>query len=389
MRNSINSQKSQVTSHQRHSSLRGNSREKLSCHFRSNLKNLRGLLQLYHVYFLSFEKLRNDVGVGILFLFCLLFSSCFKEKPIKAPVILTNGVYTADMGENYTKQLYFNMQTGQFVDSNSKYDYDMAFDCGFTYNVWINGANLALVWRTTKTNIQDVTFADTVGTHWHEELGSGIPDSNAIGVWQNNLISNKTVYIINRGIDSNGHSLGFAKMQMGDFSTGTNSYTVTFCNMDNSNMHTVSVPKVANKNLVFLSFNGGGVVHDFEPVNTNWDFVFTQYSVWFGPPNNIPYKVTGVLTNPAQTYAYFMDSTSNFDSVTLKNINQSKFTTTRDNIGYSWKTYSFNTASYTVNNHYIFIIKTGNGQCYKMRFLLFYDQQGQKGYPEFQIFQLQ
>jgi uncharacterized membrane protein len=99
--------------------------------------------------------------------------------------------------------------------------------------------------------------------------------------------------------------------------------------------------------------------------------------------------VTGVLTNPAQTYAYFMDSTSNFDSVSLKNIDRSKFTTTRDNIGYTWKTYSFNTASYTVNNRYIYIIQTGNGQCYKMRFLLFYDQQGQKGYPQFQIFQLQ
>jgi len=329
---------------------------------------------------------------GALLLLCLLLSSCFKEKPIKAPVIITNGVYTADMGVNYTQQLYFNMQTGQFVDSNSKYDYDMAFDCGFTYNVWINGANLALVWRTTKTNIQDVTFADTVGIHWHEELGSGQPDSNAIGVWQNGLVSNQTVYIINRGIDSNGHSLGFAKMQMGDFSTGTNSYSVTFSNMDNSNMHTVSVPKVNSKNLVFLSFNGGGAVHDFEPLNTNWDFIFTQYSVWFGPPNNIPYKVTGVLTNPAQTYSYFMDSTSNFDSVSLKNINQSKFNTYRDNIGYLWKTYSFNTSSYTVNTDYIYIIKTGNGTYYKMRFLQFYQLESgfeTKGYPQFQLFQLQ
>jgi hypothetical protein len=325
----------------------------------------------------------------ILLLCSIALSSCFKEKPIKAPVIITSGVYVADMGLNYTKQLYFNMQTGQFVDSNSKYDYDMAFDCGFTYNIWINGANLALVWHTGKTNLQAVTFEDTVGTAWHEELGSGIPDSNAIGQWQTGLVSTGQVYIINRGIDSLGNSLGFAKMQMGDFSTGTNSYSVTFCNMDNSNLHTVSVPKANNKNLVFLSFNAGGVVHDFEPVNTNWDFIFTQYSVYFGPPNNIPYKVTGVLTNPSQTYAYFMDSTSNFDSVTLKNVVQSKFTTTRDNIGYTWKTYSFNTSSYTVDSHYISIIKTGNGQYYKMRFLLFYNEQGVKGYPEFQLFQLQ
>jgi len=334
------------------------------------------------------SAVKASAAVTILVL-CLLLSSCFKEKPIKAPTIVTNGVYVADMGENYTKQLYFNMQTGSFVDSNSKYDYDMAFDCGYTYNIWINGANLALVSRTGKTDLQSVTFADTIGAGWREELGSGIPDSNAIGQWQTGLVSNKQVYIINRGVDSLGHSLGFVKMQMGDFSSISNSYSVTFCNMDNSNIRVSSVKKNGNKNLIFLSFNGTGTVHDFEPDNTNWDFIFTQYSVWFGPPNNIPYKVTGVLTNPAQTYAYFMDSVSNYDSISMRNVVESKFTTTRDNIGYTWKRYSFNASTYTTLESYNYIIKTGSGQYYKMRFLQFYNAQGNKGYPEFQLHQLQ
>jgi hypothetical protein len=326
-------------------------------------------------------------GLPVILLLSLLLSSCFKEKAIKAPTIITDGVYVADMGENYTKQIYFNMETRRFVDSNSKYDYDMAFDCGYTYNVWINGANLSLVCRTGKTDLQSVTIADTI-TGWHEELGSGIADSNAIGPWQTNLVSNLQVYIINRGVDSVGHSLGFVKMQMGDFSTGSNSYSVTFCNMDNSNIHTVSVLKQANKNLVFLSFNGGGTVHNFEPDNNNWDFIFTQYSVYFGPPNNIPYKVTGVLTNPAQTYSYFMDSTSNFDSISYKNVVPSKFTTMRDNIGYTWKRFTFAGSTYTTISQYSYIIKSGNGQYYKMRFLQFYNPQGNKGYPQFQLYQL-
>jgi hypothetical protein len=314
----------------------------------------------------------------------ILLSSCFKEKPIKPPVIITQAVYVADMGENYTKQIYFNMQTGIFVDSNSKYDYDMSFDCGFTYNIWINGANLALVSRTGQTSLQAVTMADTTNG-WREELGSGQPDSNAIGSWQTNLQSNMQVYIINRGADSFGNSLGFAKMQLGNF-TG-NSYSVTFCNMDNSNLHTVSVPKVQNKNLVFLSFNGGGIVHDFEPVQTNWDFIFTQYSVYFGAPYYIPYKVTGLLTNPYQTYAYFMDSTTNFDSITLKTVVQGDFNTNRDNVGYEWK--RFNGVNYTENTAYNYIIKSGNGQYFKMRFLDFYNAQDIKGYPKFQYYLLQ
>jgi hypothetical protein len=98
--------------------------------------------------------------------------------------------------------------------------------------------------------------------------------------------------------------------------------------------------------------------------------------------------VTGVLTNPAQTYAYFMDSVTNYDSISLKNVDNSKFTTTRDNIGYTWKRYSFSDATYTTLSSYNYIIKTGNGQYYKMRFLQFYNLQGNKGYPEFQVFQL-
>lgn len=321
---------------------------------------------------------------GLLILCSMMLSSCFKEKPIKAPVIITQSVYVANMGDNYTQQLYFNLQTHQFVDSNSKYDYNMAFDCNpNTYNVWINGANLSLACRTGKTNFADVTMSDTL-SGWHEELGSGVPANNAIGVWGTYPISNRQVYIINCGVDSMGKSLGFKKMQMGDFVS--NSYQVTFCDMDNSNMHTVSVPKQSNKNLVFLSFNNGGVVHDFEPVNTQWDFLFTQYSVFFGPPNNINYKVTGVLTNPNKTFAYFVDSTSNFDSIKRSNVVDSKFTTTLDNIGYDWK--RFNGVSYSTQSSYIFIIKSDD-RYFKLRFLDFNNPQGVKGYPKFQYFELQ
>ena len=354
---------------------------------RSPQIHLQGMGSERMSYFASYaSRLPRLSSLATLLILSLLLSSCFKEKPIAPPHIITNGVYVAHMGDNYTKQLYFNIETGTFVDSNSKYDYDMAFDCGYTYNVWVNGANLSLVCRTGRTDLSAVTFADTV-KGWHIEYGAGIPDSNAIGSWQTGLVSNKQVYIINRGVDSNGNSLGFVKMQMGDFTD--NSYALTYCNMDNSNMRTAVVPKVANKNLVFLSFNDNAV-HDFEPDNTNWDFIFTQYSIFFGPPNNIPYKVTGVLTNPAQTYAYFMDSTSNFDSIKASNVVSAKFNTmTRDNIGYTWKHFTFAGSTYSTNERYNYIIKSGNGQLYKMRFLQFYDAQGEKGYPQFQVYKLQ
>jgi hypothetical protein len=325
---------------------------------------------------------------AVVVILCILLSSCFKEKAIAPPHIITDGVYIADMGENYTQQVYFNMQTHQFVDSNSKYDYDMYFDCGNTYSAWVNGSNLSLVYHTGKTDLATVTIADT--THGRrEELGSGNPDSNAIGNWQINLISTREVYIISRGEDSAGHKLGYVKVQMGDYDVANNSYIVTFSNLDNSNLHTVSVKKVDNKKHIFLSFNGGGVIHDFEPNDANWDLFFTQYSVWFGAPNNIPYKVTGVLTNPLQTRAYFMDSTTNFDSITIKNVTDSRFNNTaQDNIGYLWKHFEFSGSSYDINEKYNYIVRSGNGQIFKLRFLSFGNALHPKGYPQFQYYLL-
>jgi hypothetical protein len=314
-----------------------------------------------------------------------MLSSCFKEKPIKQPYINNSGdIHVADMGENYTKQIYFNMQTQVFVDSNSKYNYTIAFDCpAGSYNVWLNGANLMFSCRTGKYDLTQASFADTSLNHWQEELGSGIPSQNAIGTWGNYPSSNKQVYLLNLGEDSNGNSLGYKKMQLGDC-TG-DSYVVTYCNMDNSNMQTVTVPRIANRNKVYLSMNDNQV-HDFEPDYNNWDLIFTQYSIYFASLN-LPYKVTGVLTNPYKTQAYFLDSTSDYSKITLDSVQSSRFANyPLDNIGYSWKLYT-GFLSYTVDGRHIYIIKSGN-HYYKLKFITFSNSTNQKGYPEFQYDEL-
>jgi hypothetical protein len=318
-------------------------------------------------------------------------SSCFREKPIKAPVYNNTDTYLAAMGENYTTQLYFNIQAGQFVDSNSRYIYDMAFDCNASgFNVWLNGANLMKVCHTGKYDMSQTSWSDTMGHSWQLELGSGIPANNAIGVWNNGALSNREVLLLDLGIDSNGNSLGFKKVQMQDMSTTNftdDTYNVTFSNVDGSDMHSAAVTKVFNKNKVFLSFSNGGVVHDLEPDNTFWDLLFTDYTIYFSS-FHLPYKVTGVLTNPNKTYAYFVDSTSSFYSITKNTVQQGSLTAyPLDNIGYTWK--RFNGIGYTVDTSYNYIIKS-DSRYYRLRFLSFSDPSGtaSKGYPKFQCDEL-
>ncbi|MCW3126910.1 MAG: hypothetical protein JWO03_2568 [Bacteroidetes bacterium] len=330
-------------------------------------------------------RLASLMRAGVAALLCVALSSCFKEKPIPMPYIY-NGpdVFVANMGPKYDQQLYFNAQTFQFTDSNSHFGYDMAFDCDPTsYNIWINGSKLMFACRTGKYNLADASMADSIGNGWHEELGSGLPAENAIGVW-GGPSSNKEVYLLNLGTDIKGQSLGFRKVQMGDC-TGDN-YVVTWCNLDGSDMHTVTVLRKANRNKVYLSFADAGV-KDLEPDYNNWDIIFTRYSIYF-PVQNLPYQVTGVLTNPHKSMAYFMDSTSAFDSIKIAGVDQSKFTQSLDNIGYTWKSYGLGTTGqYTWNEKYTYILRS-DGRYYKIRFLGFYNAAGDEGYPKFQIDEL-
>ena len=325
------------------------------------------------------------ITVALLLAFSM--SSCFKEKPIKMPYIY-NGpdVFVANMGGKYIQQLYFNLQTFQFTDSNSHFGYDLAFDCDPTsYNVWINGSKLMFACHTGKYNLVDVTsLADTLGHNWREELGSGDPAQNAIGTWSNYGVSNKEVYLLNLGTDSLGYSLGFKKMQMGDCA-GDN-YSVTFSNLDGSAMHSVSVPRKSLRNKIYLYFKDQQV-KDLEPDYANWDIIFTRYSVYFAA-QNLPYQVTGVLTNPHKTVSYFMDSTSNFDSISIHKVDQGKFTPLLDNIGYEWKRYGLGTSgTYTTLSGHNYIIKSDT-RYYKLRFIDFYNANAQEGYPKFQVDEL-
>ena len=158
-------------------------------------------------------------------------------------------------------------------------------------------------------------------------------------------------------------------------------YSFDVALLDGSDLRSVTVPKDASRTFTSYSFASGVVA--IEPPAGSWDVVFTQYTHQFYEPF-LPYIVTGVLVDRGRARIARVDH-AEFTSVTLADTLTHPFTLRRDAIGYDWKTYSFETSSYTIDATIVYIIEDGEGYFHKLHFLDFYNDQGVAGYPLFEV----
>ena len=131
-----------------------------------------------------------------------------------------------------------------------------------------------------------------------------------------------------------------------------------------------------------FSFNSHSAV-DIEPEKTSWDLLFTQYTHVFQNPT-MPYLVTGVLLNRHETSCAEDDLTS-FDDINLENVTDFDFITDLNTIGYDWKSYDGGSGQFTIVADRNYIINDNIGVYYKLRFIDYYNDLGEKGAPKFEI----
>ena len=336
-------------------------------------------------------RLLNYCLLPIAYCLLLLLSSCFKEKPIAAPSNQGRGqTAVIEMGPDYNDQFFYSLATNTVLAHNSRFAYDLMFDCDASkFHIWLNTAKFMSVRRMNQTNLDSVQLSDTLTLDWHYELGEFNPDSNAIGNWWNTLSSEPStagkVYLIQLGVDNEGNSFGFVKLQVNNFYG--NSYSITYSDFVHP-AQTILIAKDGNYNYRYLVLGTGALLNNIEPPKTEWDLCFTRYSVFFYAPYYIPYQVTGVLNNPSRTQAY-LDSTIVFDSIKIGNFNESRLLTRRDAIGYEWKNVSGLTlgATYSIHQGYVYYVRSDNNKFYKLRFFDFY-KGTVKGYPSFEYYEL-
>lgn len=313
-----------------------------------------------------------------------LLSGCFKEDDM-LPVPQKGNVITdtIDMTETYKYQVWYRLDSCVAVRSNAKTDSDIAFECSKDgWNVILNTADFARI-----CDLGVVTFGaarDTAGAEWRFDKSDGNPDSIAIGRWFDvtggDTVSNGKVYLLDRGLDELGNALGIVQITFDSLSQGR--YYFRYTGLKGGVVNFCQVGKDSRYNYRYFSLNGSGTTVDTEPRRDEYDLVFTQYTtlLFTDLGEAYPYLVTGVLSNRKGVFVA-LDTITPFQNIDLELARNLHYSQAMDAIGYDWKYYDFEGGTYTIEPNRSYVIRDRNGFLYKLRFIGFYNRNGEKGYP--------
>ncbi|MBS1773027.1 MAG: HmuY family protein [Bacteroidetes bacterium] len=318
----------------------------------------------------------------------LIFASCEKhDTPISLPEKNSAAHATVDMGEDYTDQIFYDIETQKVVYTSAVNSWDLAFEASPSgYHIFMNEGKMMFAYNTHETNMDKVNAPPKIkDSEWGFDASCGLPDSTGIGDCRmsRGSGSKNEVYILK--LNSTLVPDTFKKMQI--LAVTEDKYVIAYADLKGGPIKTVTIPKNDNYNRVYYSLVDNALTNPEPPKNT-YDIVFTRYMIIFY--NNPllkafqPYLVSGPLLNPMNVTA-ICDSLTPYKNITADKIPTIKLSNHRDAIGYDWKSYDYIKGRYTVKPEKVYIIKTRSNYYYKLHFLDFYSPQGVKGSPSFEF----
>lgn len=331
---------------------------------------------------------------GLIFSLISLFllTSCFKEDEMVTPHdpgdVLTA---VAEMGQLYDRTVFYDLGTASAVLETGKMEWDLAFES--TSGGWRILLNTTRFMKVAPSGVYDLNeVSDTVGLRWRFDKSDGNPDSTGFGTWFDvngeDTLTNAEVYVVDLGFTSTGVALGLRKLQIIDFQD--DKYVIRYAKMNGTDLREAVVMKDPGMPLVFYSLINHKMTEGVWPQSGSWDLWFTQYTtlLFTNEGDPYPYIVTGVLSNIRDGVEVAVDTLRDFQDIDFDFAQELEYSNAADRIGYDWKWYDFNATSYTVLPGINYLVRTTEGLYFKLRFIGFYNDQGEKGFPTFEFQQL-
>ncbi len=277
---------------------------------------------------------------------------------------------------DYTNNVYVDL-SGNSTHLNARAAWNLAFTNTSQFRVVLNHSLQTTAAVTTKSDITQVSLADTATTADIYISGARITDPTTLPLvdsWDGDLSKtvftevsatsseNKVYLVAFQG--SNTPKSQWYKVKVDRNGSG---YKVQYARIGESDVKTVEISKDADFNLSFLSFSTG-LVSNVEPKANDWDIQY-GYSTYNSGLNTPYWFQDFVLLNyiGGAEAAVVETSTVSYDAYAESHIASTTFAKTRDAIGSKWRATSG--AAVGITQGRFFVIKDPEGNVYKLKFV--------------------
>lgn len=277
---------------------------------------------------------------------------------------------TVSIGTGYTDQVWYNLDLGTKTTVNGS-SWDLGFQIsGFSAAILANTAYGAELYIYPNGDTGNWANLDTAGmtawTPWHNpsttwnqgafNMGIDTSSSLDLGWGKYNFI---THHVTGDSLfvwkDANG---GIKKIWIENLASGTYNFKVADINGTNLNNVALAKASFQGKNFGYYSIAQDSI-KDLEPLSNSWDLVFSKYIEDLG----IPYSVSGIRTNAGMetVQVYPVNDPTTYDSTQGHN-----YSSDINIIGHDWKSFSFGTFSYIIEDSTVYIVKTDSSTHWKL-----------------------
>lgn len=319
-------------------------------------------------------------------LILMVFASCFKEdeavQPHQRGAVITTYI---PLGSAYNRQVYFKMADSSIVMDIDRYTWDIAFGgAPINFHIRPNSSRFMMVYATHSTKFDSVYEPANYNASF--DASSGNPDSLVFNDWfasgaGGNLSTGK-VFLLDAGLDKEGKPLPVWRLQFEWIDSTSIGLHFALNDERQGNYAEIAIDSSRNYTGFSLAQETSVIC---EPVKTEWDLYFGQYSTMLYTSEGVPtpYLVTGALLNPNNTSA-IDDLPYAFSDISLDDAQSLLFSNQNDIIGYDWKYYDLEAGTYSVNSEKTYLLKDQDAYIYVMRFIGFSSPDGERGWPVFE-----
>ncbi len=306
-------------------------------------------------------------------------------------------------GPNEGNQVFVDLsnQTSTVIQRDT---WDLGFYCGNEFRVSLNGS---IFMATKATNYTDIdTVPESVLTNMQTEVlvSNGNPENaNYVDAINGDVTetaideisetdSENKVYLLNMGskiglytpntgsVDMQGSFRGWKKIRILKNGDG---YTLQYANIEDTTHQEIFIAKDNLYNFIHFSFDTENTV-DIEPQKDNWDLCFAPFTYVISNPAYGSYIYSDfIIHNRKGNVASYQQSNTNelnYDNFELTDVNETNFTNDQTTIGSNWR----NIFTRSVYNDRFYILKDPDDNYYKIKFTALVNQDGVRGFPQFE-----